>query len=383
MKQLAFKQKDTQELRRKDKELRGKIRKAKDTHKKHLEELFKANNSRKIWSVMKNMARMPSKQHMPFITTDELASAVELNSFFTRFKVSGTEESCTDILKSVIVHPDDRVQISVEQVAQVFRHLNARKSTALDNITASVLKTYSEELAPVWQPIFQQSLDTHTVPTAWKTSHVIPLPKKTCPKECNDFRPVALSSILMKSLERIICPVLSRSVQSKLDQYQFAYKCGRNTKDAVATLTHLVLKHLDLPNHKPYARVLFIDYSSAFNTIKPDLLLSKMQQLDINPYLIHWYHSFLIRRQQLVRVNNTLSPLVTTSSSAPQGCVGSPLLFTIYTRCPQTTAHGPDTARLHIWPGPLNNTRDALWFIFLFYFFQSGHANPRLRPGST
>lgn len=169
---------------------------------------------------------------------------------------------------------------------------------------------------------------------------MIPLPKKTCPKECNDFRPVALTSVLMKSLERIICPILTRSVQSKLDQYQFAYTCGRNTEDAVATLTHIVLKHLDSPNHKPYARALFIDYSSAFNTIRPDLLLSKMQQLDINPYLIHWYHSFLIRRQQLVRINKTLFPVVTTSSGAQQGCVSSPLLFTIYTN--DCTIETPD-----------------------------------------
>ena len=152
---LAYKQKDTQELRRKDKELRGKIRKAKDTHKKHLEELFQANDSRKMWSAMKNMAGMPSKQHKPFITTDELASAVELNSFFIWFEVSSTEERCTDILKSVIVHPD-RVHISVVQVAQAFRHLNSQKSTGpdTDNITASLLKTNSEELAHVWQPIF-------------------------------------------------------------------------------------------------------------------------------------------------------------------------------------------------------------------------------------
>ena len=180
---LAFKQKDTQEeLRREDKELRGKIRKAKDTHKKHLEEVFKANNSRKIWSVMKNMAGMPSKQHKPFITTDELASAVELNSFFTRFEVSETEESCTDILKSVIVHPDDRVQISVEQVAQVFWHLNAQKSTGPDNITAYVLKTYSEELAPVWQPIFHSVIGHPHCPHCLENLTCDPASKENMPR---------------------------------------------------------------------------------------------------------------------------------------------------------------------------------------------------------
>ena len=50
---------------------------------------------------------------------------------------------------------------------------------------------------------------------------------------------------------------------------------------------------------KPYASVLFIDFS-AFNPIQPDILLSKMHQMEIDPNLIHWYCSFLINRQQLV-----------------------------------------------------------------------------------
>lgn len=179
--------------------------------------------------------------------------------------------------------------------------------------------------------LFQRSLDTRTVPTHWKMSHIIPLPKKTCAKECSDFRPVALTSVLMKSLEKIITPMLSESVQGKLDPYQFAYKQGRNTEDAVAALTHLVSKHLDKPNHNAYARVLFIDFSSAFNTLKTDLLLKKMHSLNINSHIIHWYHSFLTERLQLVRVNSTHSPLTSTSCGVPQGCVSSPPLFTIYT----------------------------------------------------
>ncbi|KAF7650222.1 hypothetical protein LDENG_00129180, partial [Lucifuga dentata] len=51
----------------------------------------------------------------------------------------------------------------------------------------------------------------------------------------------------------------------------------------------------------------------------------------LNPFLIHWYGSFLSNRQQLVRVSNTYSPLVTASWGLPQGCVSFPLLFTFYT----------------------------------------------------
>lgn len=204
--------------------MRGKLREARETHKRHLEEAFKAGNPRKTWETMKNMTGMPSKHHKSFATNNELASACDLNTFFTRFETSGNAGRCREVMESVTVGSEDRLEISVGQVAHVFRHLNGRKSTGPDNINASILKTYSEELAPVWQPIFQHSLDTHTLPTAWKTSHIIPLPKKPCSKECNDFRPVALTSVLMKSLERIISHVLSQSIQDKLDPYQFAYK---------------------------------------------------------------------------------------------------------------------------------------------------------------
>jgi len=45
----------------------------------------------------------------------------------------------------------------------------------------------------------------------------------------------------------------------------------------------------------------------------------------------------------------------------------------VWSSGPQTTARGPDTARLHVWSSPLNNTRKPTYD----FFFQSGHANPR------
>ncbi len=90
---------------------------------------------------------------------------------------------------------------------------------------------------------------------------------------------------------------------------------------------HLILKHLDKP--KTIARALFLDFTSAFNTIQPELLLTKMIQ--VNPYLIHWYYSFLIGRTQIVKVNQTYSNSIVTYSGAPQGCASSPFLFTLYT----------------------------------------------------
>ena len=78
-------------------------------------------------------------------------------------------------------------------------------------------------------------------------------------------------------------------------------------------------------------RILFADFSSAFNTIQPHLILSKLSKMCINSNLIRWINSFLIKRPQFVTVNGTRSNVTNLSTGAPQGCVLSPILFIIYT----------------------------------------------------
>ena len=91
------------------------------------------------------------------------------------------------------------------------------------------------------------------------------------------YRPISLTSVIMKSLERILVHHLVSITKDKVDPCWFAYKIGCGTEDAVVTLVHLITKHLDLSNEN-YARVLFL------------------VQLELNPYVIHWYASFLTNR---------------------------------------------------------------------------------------
>ncbi len=85
--------------------------------------------------------------------------------------------------------------------------------------------------------------------------------------------------------------------------------------------------------YKPgtYARILFVDFSSAFNTIIPDTLQNKLTQLSVPTSICQWITSFLTDRQQLVRLGKCSSNTCTISTGAPQGCVLSPLLFSLYT----------------------------------------------------
>jgi hypothetical protein len=74
-----------------------------------------------------------------------------------------------------------------------------------------------------------------------------------------------------------------------------------------------------------YVRMLFIDYSSVFNTI----VASK---LGLNTSLCNWTLVFLKGCPQVGRVGNNTSATMTHDTGAPQGCMLSPLLYSLFTR---------------------------------------------------
>ena len=111
---------------------------------------------------------------------------------------------------------------------------------------------------------------------------------------------------------------------------QFAYKPQRGTSDATLTLIDRITQHLDSsPNS--YARILFIDFTSAFNTMQPHLLIQRLIDLSVNGGFIRWICDFLTNRPQKVFMFNTWSQELVLNTGAPQGCVLSPLLFSVYT----------------------------------------------------
>jgi gmma-aminobutyric acid receptor subunit gamma/cGMP-dependent protein kinase 2 len=80
-----------------------------------------------------------------------------------------------------------------------------------------------------------------------------------------------------------------------------------------------------------YVRMLFIDYSSAFNTIVPSKLVIKLETLGLDPALCNWLLDFLTGRPQVVRVGINISTPLILNTGAPQGCVLSPLLYSLVT----------------------------------------------------
>ncbi|KAK3556313.1 hypothetical protein QTP70_007124 [Hemibagrus guttatus] len=225
--------------------------------------------------------------------------------------------------------PPPALRISEDDVRQIFLKQKKRKAPGPDGVTPACLKTCADQLAFIFSQIFNRSLELCEVPACFKHSTIIPIPKKPKITGLNDYRPVALTSVVMKPFERLVLAYLKNITGPLLDPLQFAYRANRSVDDAVNMGLHFILQHLDKSG--TYVRLLFVDFSSAFNTIIPTLLQTKLTQLSVPSSICQWITSFLTDRHQLVKLRKITSNSRTTSTGAPQGCVLSPLLFSLYT----------------------------------------------------
>lgn len=113
----------------------------------------------------------------------------------------------------------------------------------------------------------------------------------------------------MKNFEKLIRLQILRITEHALDPMQFAYRPRRGVEDATLTLLHVLFKHLE--GSGCHAQILFIDFSSAFNTIQPCILANRLlEQFDLSSNLVGWILDFLTNRTQRVRVNEVWSALL-------------------------------------------------------------------------
>ena len=113
----------------------------------------------------------------------------------------------------------------------------------------------------------------------------------------------------MKCFVKLLWGHITLLLPRGFDPHQFAYRANRSTEDAVATALHAALSHLKKQGRN--VRMLFVDFSSAFNTILPHRLVDILGDLGFLQNICMWIKSFLSCRSQRprVRVSRRTSPL--------------------------------------------------------------------------
>ena len=126
------------------------------------------------------------------------------------------------------------LSFSVADVSKTFKRVNPHKAAGPDGIPSRVLRACADKLAGVLTDIFNRSLSQSAVPTCFKMATIVPVPKKAKLTELNDYRPIALTSVIMKCFERLVKDHITSTLPDTLDPLQFAYRPNRSTRDAIA-----------------------------------------------------------------------------------------------------------------------------------------------------
>ncbi|KAI4879859.1 hypothetical protein NFI96_004004 [Prochilodus magdalenae] len=319
----AFRSGDTQAYSTARAELKRGIIKAKHHYKRKVKDHFSNSNPRRMWQGLQIITDYRAIN--PSLASSDVSFLNELNNFYARFE-RGNPTTAT---RADVSAEHQSLTLSPTEVGAVLSRIKIHKAAGPDDIPGRVLKACSAELAGVLTDIFNLSLACAVVPSCFKTTSIIPIPKNTNPSRLNDYRPVALTPIITKCFERLVLAHLKSCLPPTLDPHQFAYCQNRSTEDAVSIALHSVLSHLD--NKNTSVRMLFIDFSSAFNTVIPSQLITKLTDLGISSHMCNWLLDFLTNRPQHVRMDNHCSSTITINTGVPQGCVISPFLFSLFT----------------------------------------------------
>lgn len=231
-----------------------------------------------------------------------------------------------------LLHLAPPPSITADQVRNVLRRLQPTKNVVPDRVCHRLLRACAAELGEPLQQVYNLSLHL------WKMSCIDPGPKNSCSIKPKDFRPVALTSHVMKVLDWLILHQIRHQVQHAQDPAQFAYREKMGVEDAVLYLQHRALSYLD--KGRCTLRILFFDYSSAFHTIQPP----RLRLASSDPHLVTWVTDYLTYRPQFVRLGVSVSITVTSSTGACRGlyCVLSSLPCTQQTT---STTHSSATCR--------------------------------------
>ena len=325
---------DSEDLKRYKKlikDAKKKVRKSKAEFEKHIaSSLEKQKFYRYVASRSKDKEDIGTlKDSKGKEISDSKEKANLLSSFFSEVL---TEEN--DNLPNLHCHVPlgDRLQtvyFNPEKVQQAIQRSKDSLSAGPDGLPSRVYKVASDIMAYPLSVLFNTSMSSGIVPGDWKLATVKPIFKKGTRASASNYRPISLTSVACRIMERCIKVDLARHLEENnlINESQHGFRSGKSTLTNLLEYTDAIIEVVD---EGAEVHAIYFDFKKAFDKVPHKKLLLKVQALGVQGHLLEWIKTWLCGRKQRVRVHDSYSEWVEVISSVPQGSVLGPLLFLIY-----------------------------------------------------
>ena len=151
----------------------------------------------------------------------------------------------------------------------------------------------------------------------WLKSNVIPIFKKGSKHSPSNYRPISLTSLVGKILERLILNRINIFLdrQKILHPSQHGFRQGHSCQTQLLESVHLWAESLDRGSS---THIIFLDFSKAFDSVPHQKLLIKLEHIGIRGQILNWIQAFLYNRQQRVVISGQASEWASVTSGVPQ-----------------------------------------------------------------
>lgn len=300
----------------------------------------------KVWKMAKRMTGKVTHSNLPCLIQDNntyTANIDKANIFANHFASVSKNKNLTNNFirrknklekrwKNILPQYNEETSylnqpLNLFELTRAIKQTKKSSAPGEDNIPYEIIKHLPNTCLNTILELYNIIWQTQSLPKAWKTSLIIPIPKSgEPPTNPNSYRPIALTASLCKIMERIITNRLIWHLESNnlLNPAQTGFRYKRNTIDQIIRLHDAANKSI---NNKGYTAAVFLDLSKAFDMLWKDGLLCKLRKLNLHGNIYHWIKEFLTDRQIKVRIGNTTSETYKLQNGVPQGSVISPILF--------------------------------------------------------
>ena len=212
-------------------------------------------------------------------------------------------------------------------------NLSSSTATGPDKVAYPMLKHLPSSGMDFLLRIFNLSWASHSFPSMWKTSSIIPIHKMGKPLDSPaSFRPISLTSCVSKLFERIILSRLLFFLESNsiLSARQAAFCPERSTLDQIVYLSQSISDWFSKPRSGSRTILSIINFSKAFDSVWHPALFHKLISAGLSSCFAHWTQSFLSDRRACVVFQNHKSRSFRVHRGVLQGSVLGPVLFSLF-----------------------------------------------------